>query len=95
MGAQIQKKVAARRVEPRTPGAQNFAFFFLSRHNFLSFSLFGVLSLNFGGVFERRGPEMCTFGVLVLSCEAPAAPKPPGFHTTTREPKRAYLGFRV
>ena len=28
---------------------------------------------------------MCTFGVLGLSCEAPAALKPPGFHTTTRE----------
>ena len=37
---------------------------------------------------------MCTFGVLGLSCEALAAqsgPKPPGFHTTTREPKRAHL----
>ena len=32
---------------------------------------------------------MCTFGVLGLSFEAPAAPKPPGFHTTAREPKRA------
>ena len=28
---------------------------------------------------------------LGLSCEAPAASKPPGFHTTTREPKRADL----
>ena len=26
-----------------------------------------------------------------MSCEAPAAPKPPGFHTTGREPKRAHL----
>ena len=34
---------------------------------------------------------MYTFGVLGLSCEAPAAPKPPGFHTTAREPKRAHL----
>ena len=24
----------------------------------------GVFSLNFGGVFEGRGPQMCTFGVL-------------------------------
>ena len=29
---------------------------------------------------------MCTFGVLGLSCKAPAAPKPPGFRTTAREP---------
>ena len=28
---------------------------------------------------------MCTFGVLGLLCEAPAALGPPGFHTTTRE----------
>ena len=34
---------------------------------------------------------MCTFGVLGLSCEAPAAPKPPGLHTTAREPKRAHV----
>ena len=25
------------------------------------------------------------------SCEAPEAPKPPGFHTTAREPKRAHF----
>ena len=34
---------------------------------------------------------MCTFGVLGLSCETPAAPKPSGFHTTAREPKRAHF----
>ena len=40
---------------------------------------------------------MCAFGVLWLSCEAPAAPSggPPGFHTTTREPKRAHLSAPV
>ena len=38
---------------------------------------------------------MFTFGVLGLSCEAPAALKPPGFHTTTREPKRAHLRVPV
>ena len=26
------------------------------------------------GFLNRRGPEMCTFGVLGLSCETPAAP---------------------
>ena len=36
---------------------------------------------------------MCAFGVLWLSCGAPEAPKPPGFHTTAREPERAH--FRV
>ncbi len=33
---------------------------------------------------KHRGPEMCTYGVLRLSCEAPAAPKPPGVLTTAR-----------
>ena len=38
-----------------------------------------------------RTPPMCAFGVLGLSYEAQAAPKPPGFHTTVREPKRPRL----
>ena len=43
-------------------------FFHFSRHNFLSFfPLLGVLSLDFGGVFEGWDPQMCTFGVLGLS----------------------------
>ena len=32
-----------------------------------------VFSWNFGRVFEGRDPQMCTFGVLGLSCETPAA----------------------
>ena len=60
----------------RTPSfltAQNFAVFSLSRHNFHYYiPLLGVFSLNFGGVFEGRHPDMCTFGVL----------RPPGLHTT-------------
>ena len=38
--------------------AQNFALFFpLSRHNFLSFfTLLGVFSWNFGGVYEALLP---------------------------------------
>ena len=39
-------------------------FFSVSRRKFHSFfSLWGVFSLNFGGVFEGRGPEMCMFGL--------------------------------
>ena len=40
-----------------------FSFFFLS---------LGVLAWNFG--VKRRGPEMCTFGVLGLSCASPGGP---------------------
>ena len=42
--------------------AQNFALFSLSRSHFRTFSL-GVFSLNFGGVFQGRDPQMCTFGL--------------------------------
>ena len=57
------------------PDNPKFRFFFPSScHNFhSSFSLLG----SFRGillVFEGRNPEMCTFGVLGLSCETPAAP---------------------
>ena len=63
-----------------------FALFSLSRHNFhSSLPLLGLLLLNFGGVFEGRDPEMCTFGVLELSCETPAAPPDRAADTTTRE----------
>ena len=51
------------------------------------FSFFSSLSgdpfVEFWWCLKRRSPQMCTFGVLG-SCEAPVAPKPPGFHTTTR-----------
>ena len=50
------------------------AFFPFSRHNFLSSLSLSLLG-SFRGilvVFEARGPEMCTFGVLGLSREVPA-----------------------
>ena len=58
------------------PDRPKFRFFFRLPPHFLSFSLLEVLSLNFWGCLKRRGLEMCTLGVLGLSCEAPAAPKP-------------------
>ena len=57
---------------------------------FLSSSLGGPFVV-FWWCLKRRGPQMCMFGV--LSCEAPAAQKPTGYHTTIQEPKRA--NFRV
>ena len=64
------RTVGPRRVEPRRGGGPKFrAFFSLSRHNFRSFCVsLSVFSWNFGGVFEGRVLEMCTFGVLGLSC---------------------------
>ena len=41
-----------------------FSLFFLS---------LGVLLVEFWWCLKRRDPQMCTFGVLGLSCETPAA----------------------
>ena len=67
--------------EPRRWGAEGgrpkvLRFFFPSPTPFslfLSFS--GGLPVKFWWCLKRRGAQMCTFGVLGLSCEAPAAPK--------------------
>ena len=76
---------------PEGRGAQNFALFFTLPPLFSFFlPLLGVVSWNFGGVIEGWNPQTCTIGVLGLSCAAPAAPKPPGFHTIARETKSAH-----
>ena len=58
-------RVKPGRVKPGRVGDPKFRVFFPSPATiFLSFfPLLGVLSLNFGGVFEGRDPEMCTFGL--------------------------------
>ena len=60
--------------------AQNFAAFFTLPRQFSFFllSLLGGPCVEFWWCLKRRGPEMCTFGVLGLSCEAPAAPSAEG-----------------
>ena len=70
--------VGPRRVAPRRVGGPKFRpFFFPSPAPFLVFlSLSGCLLVEFWWCFEAPGTQMCTFGVLGLSCEAPAAPKP-------------------
>ena len=74
-------------------GGPKFRSFFHSLATiFIISSLLGVLALNFGGVLKRRVPEMCTFGVLGLSCEAPAAPKPRRLHTTARAQTCTFQG---
>ena len=100
------RKVGVRRVGgpegwgPEGWGPKISRFFFsLSRRKIRSFlPSLGVFSLNFGGVFVDRDPQMCTFGVLRLSCASPSGPVwwgPPGFHTTAREPKCAHLRVPV
>ena len=60
--------------EPEGPKISRF--FSLSRHEIHSFlPSLGVFSWNFGGVLKRRDPQMCTFGVLGLSCASPGGPR--------------------
>ena len=54
--------------------AQNFALFFPSlTGNFIHSSLSGGFLVEFWWCLKRRDAQMCAFGVLWLSCEAPAA----------------------
>ena len=79
-------KVGPQRVGPQRVGAKNLALFFPSPATILILSSsFGGPCVEFWWCLKRLGPEMCTFGVLGLSCEAPAALGPPGLHTTARE----------
>ena len=59
-------------------------FFSLSLHIFLSFSLGGPF-VDFLWCLKRRDPEMCTFGVFGLSCEAPSAPNHTAFFSNEKE----------
>ena len=58
------ERVAQKKQPTQATTTQNFALFF-SRPPLFSFflPLLGVLSCDFGGVIENRGPPMCTFGL--------------------------------
>ena len=61
---------------PEGWGAQNFALFFPPPATVSLFlCLFGCLLVEFWWCLKRRGPEMCTFGVLGLSCASPGLQK--------------------
>ena len=78
------------------PTAQNFALFFSLPPQF-SFSLLGVLSLNFVGVFEGGNPEMCTFGLsgCRVKPRRPHQTGPPGLaHDSPRTPNVHISGPR-
>ena len=73
---------------PSAGPAQISLFFTLSRRKIRSFlPSLGVFSLNLGGVFEDREPQMCTFGVLGLSCASPGGPVWWGRRGFTRQPE--------
>ena len=73
----------------------NFRAFFPSpTTNFLPFFLSWGSSREILVVFEAPGPEMCTFGVLGLSCASPGGPVwwgRRGFTRQSESPKRAHL----
>ena len=56
------------RPSPGPPKISRFFFPLPPQNSFFS-SLSGVFSWNFGGVFEGRDIQMCTFWALWLSCE--------------------------
>ena len=73
-------RVGPRRVGPKCGGPPKGGvpkisrFFSLSRHSFHSvFPLSDGPFVDFWWCLKPRGAQMCTFGVLWLSCEAPAA----------------------
>ena len=68
--------------------AQNFALCFPSPASlhFRSFSLSGGLLVEFWWCLKHRGPEMCTFGVLRLSCEAPFSCRAEGWIRSSARP---------
>ena len=72
-----------------SPGPPKISLFFypLPPQNSFFSSLSGVFSWNFGGVFEGRDPQMCTFGLsgCRVKPRRPHQTGPPGLHTTTRE----------
>ena len=75
VGGRTQKKWGPEGWGPEGWGGPKFrAFFSLSRRKIRSFlpSLGGLL-VEFWWCLKRGGAQMCTFGVLWLSCEAPAA----------------------
>ena len=60
---------------PKGGGPKISRFFFpSSRRNFLSSLSWGPL-VEFWWCLKHRGPEMCTFGVLGLSCASPGGPE--------------------
>ena len=68
--------VVSQSVRPRRVGGPKFRVFFsLPPHR--SFCLSGCLLVESWWCLKRRVAQMFSFGVLWLSCEAPAAPKPP------------------
>ena len=77
-----QKKLGFEGWGPEGWGPEISRFFSLSHRKMRSVlpSLGGLL-VEFWRCLKRQGPQMYTFRVLWLSCEAPAAPKPPGCHT--------------
>ena len=60
---------------PEGWGAQNLSLFSpLPPQNSFFSSLSGGFLVEFWWCLKRRGPEMCTFGVLGLSCASPGGP---------------------
>ena len=80
-----QKGGAQKRGAPKGGGPEGWSperwgpkisrfFFPVPPQNSFFFALSGGLLVEFWLCLKRRGPEMCTFGVLGLSCASPGGP---------------------
>ena len=70
-----KKKSVSKGGGPKGGGPKISRFFFpVPPQNSFFFSLSGGLLVAFWWCLKRRGPEMCTFGVLGLSCASPGGP---------------------
>ena len=87
-GPNPEKVEAPKGGAPNVGGPKFRVFFSLSRHSFLFFfhSLLGFL-VEFWWCLKRRDPQMCTFGVLGLSCASPGGPVWWGRWGFTRQPE--------
>ena len=73
---------------PKGGGPKFRVFFFpLPPQNLFFSSSLGVFFVEFGWCLKHRGPQMCTFGVLGLSCASPGGPVWWGRRGITRQPK--------
>ena len=84
------------RPDPQDRPPPKFRALSLFRHNFhYFFPLLGVFSLNFGGVFEGRGRQMCTFRLWGCRAKPRRGPHPFGAphgqppHPNQPDPDRA------
>ena len=89
-GPKHRRRVGARKGGGQKGGGPKISRFFFSSpaaRFVLFFPLWGLL-VEFWWCLKRRGAQMCTFGVLGLSCASPGGPSVAGSHFSVKRAKR-------